>query len=640
MRAVRDIAFGLLLMLASASAWALGLGQIQVKSQPGQPLLAEIPIISSDPEELRGLQARLASPDVFRRIGLQAPSGIISDLQFTLAIGADGQPLIRVTTPQPVQEAALTFLVEVDWGQGRLVREYTALVDAPRTLEAPLAPPVQAPVAAQPSTVVREPAPAPATPATPVAVQPRPQPAAQPTPVPAQPVATAQPRSDTHQVQRGETLSKIAAEHRGQASLDQMMVAMLQANPEAFIGGDINRLRQGASLRLPSHDQLQQVDVAQASALVQTHMSRWRAARSGRASTQAGQTLIAEGAAPAAAASTSAAAAAAPARAAARLEIAPTGAQDSAGAGTQSGLAAGGEGDMLRQELTETLAARDSEVAELRERVAELEKISSDQQRLLEFKDSQLAQVQHNTAEQDTSATTGIWWWAAPLLLLVAAIAWLFARRRQKAPASGYLRHKTSLAYAAASEPAQAGSEPVDPAPFVPEAEVETEAEVVEIEDEAEPFVEPDVVAEADGPDLAPDPADTTVPAQAAEVAPPAPTPAWGLTGQATTKTATPAQWSVPAWHGGGNDPIEILDRSIASLIAPPADAPQPLTPSVVEGTPGIADIDANDDRLELARAYIELGDTESARGLLDEVAASGDPQLAKAARELLQSLG
>ena len=87
------------------SAWALGLGQINVISQRDQPLLAEIPIISNDSTELEALQARLASPETFARIGLSPPQGIVSDLQFSVALDANGRPVIRVTSAAPVQQS-------------------------------------------------------------------------------------------------------------------------------------------------------------------------------------------------------------------------------------------------------------------------------------------------------------------------------------------------------------------------------------------------------------------------------------------------------------------------------------------------------------------------------------------------------
>ncbi|HSR64518.1 MAG TPA: hypothetical protein VLM17_02795 [Xanthomonadaceae bacterium] len=172
-------ALAIALAIAAGPASALGLGQIQVKSQPGQPLLAEIPIVSSDPSELQGLQVQLASPETFRRIGLEPPQGDVSQLHFEPAIDAQGRPVIRITSPAPVQQPLLTFLLEVDWSGGRLVREYSALVDTPRTVAAPAQPPIEAPTVAVPNTI--------ATPATPVAAAPVPAPP--PVPAPARPAA-------------------------------------------------------------------------------------------------------------------------------------------------------------------------------------------------------------------------------------------------------------------------------------------------------------------------------------------------------------------------------------------------------------------------------------------------------------------
>ena len=162
------IAIASALLLAAGNAWALGLGQIEVKSRRNQPLLAEIPIISTTPGELEALQARLASPETFRRVGLSPPTGVAANLQFSLGSDARGRPVIRVTTVAPVDQAVLNFLIEVDWGQGRLVREYSALVDAPRTASAPLQPAISAPVVAAPNVVQRPLQQAPAAVAPPV----------------------------------------------------------------------------------------------------------------------------------------------------------------------------------------------------------------------------------------------------------------------------------------------------------------------------------------------------------------------------------------------------------------------------------------------------------------------------------------
>ncbi|WP_036167015.1 hypothetical protein, partial [Lysobacter dokdonensis] len=168
---LRRIALAIALAVAAGPVAALGLGQIQVKSRVDQPLLAEIPIVSTDPGELEQLQARLASPETFRRIGLEPPSGAAADLQFTVALDDRGRPVIRVTSSAPVSQPLVTFLVEVDWGSGRLVREYSALLDTPRTVAAPAQPPIQAPSVA-PSNVIERP----------VAAAPQPPPEPQPAP--------------------------------------------------------------------------------------------------------------------------------------------------------------------------------------------------------------------------------------------------------------------------------------------------------------------------------------------------------------------------------------------------------------------------------------------------------------------------
>ncbi|WP_425478341.1 type IV pilus assembly protein FimV, partial [Stenotrophomonas pictorum] len=138
---------------------ALGLGDIRVLSKPGQPFLAEIPIISSDPGELENATVGLASPVTFERVGLARPQGLVSELQFQFAQDREGRAVIRVTSAAPVQVPALGFLIEVDWGQGRLVREYSALVAAPETATAVAEPVIEAPAAAPSNLIVREPEP-------------------------------------------------------------------------------------------------------------------------------------------------------------------------------------------------------------------------------------------------------------------------------------------------------------------------------------------------------------------------------------------------------------------------------------------------------------------------------------------------
>src|SRR5690606_18465568 len=364
------------LLLISSSALALGLGQIRVLSGPGQPLLAEIPIISNQPGELENARVRLASAETFARVGLQPPSGLVRELDFEITADAQGRAVVRVTSDRPVDVAALSFLVEVDWGQGRLVREYSALVDAPQSAVAIEAPVIEAPQALPSDMIVREPEPAP-LPSLPAA-EPLPEPAPAPAPAPAPvrapspptPVAaSAAPGETLARVERGQTLSHVVAGmDRGGYSREQAMVALLRANPEAFIGGNIHRVRAGAELRMPDAGDF--ADAASARAAVSEQTARWR-----QLSQPVPQPVLAgvdgqDGGTPAAAPAAPAATAAA--ASGARLEIAPAAAAEGTQAAT-SGLGSGGEGDMLANEqlrqAQEDLATRDSELQELRSRV-------------------------------------------------------------------------------------------------------------------------------------------------------------------------------------------------------------------------------------------------------------------------------
>jgi pilus assembly protein FimV len=581
---------GLLLALASSPVFALGLGQIEVRSRPGEPLLAEIPIVSSDPRELEQLRARLASPDTFRRVGLEPPQGIVSDLQFSVALDARGQPVVRVTSAAPVQQPVLTFLVEVDWGQGRLVREYSALVAAPGSAAAVAQPVIQAPVAPPPSTVVREPIvreplpPAPPVQAEPLAEappppDPTPTSAPEPLPPPAPaPVAVAPPpappaaRDASVTVQQGQTLVEIAAQmDREGHSLNQAMLALLRVNPEAFIDDNINLVRAGAVLRMPGREELARLDSAQANAQVRTHVRRWRETRQ-----PAPQPAVAA-AASADAGDEAAASGEAPRTTDARLEIVPPG--GGTNPGTRSGLSADGEGEMLRTELQqskEELAARDAELAELRARIAELEELQGKQQELLSLKDSELATVQQRLAGQegtpDEARAAAPWVLGGLALLLLAAIAWLLLRRR-KAPVPPPVRRSYDSAALAASMPGTAK-----------DAASDSKA----------------VAATARAADPT---AGAAVAAPAADVA------------------------GSPTWHAGksANDP-----GATSSPGAPATDGIAAPGQRAEGGREG----------LELARAYIDLGDEEAARGLLREVLHGRDPVAREEAARLLRELG
>nr|WP_255784039.1 FimV/HubP family polar landmark protein [Lysobacter chinensis] len=587
-------ALALALVVASGSAAALGLGEIVVRSRVDQPLLAEIPIISSDPAELERLQARLASPETFARVGLEPPQGVVSDLRFMVGLDNAGNPVVRVTSAQPVNQAALTFLVEVDWGQGRLVREYSALLDTPRTVSAPAQPPIEAPVAAPSNAIVREPVvPANENPAG-TASAPSASGDAVPTegtvaedqvPAEPRPVAVARPvrriDGDSYEVGSGDTLSQIASRIDGARglSLNQRMAALLQANPEAFIGGNIHRVKSGAVLRIPDAAAMAAFDPADANALVREQTRQWRQpAATVPQPADAGR--VGEPA-PASAAAQNAAVADA------RLEIVPPGASDAAQAGNQSGISAGGEGNMLRQDTQqaqETLAAREAELAEMKARLAELEQLQQQQQKLLELKDSELAEVQQRLAQSAqaqpaTEQGTAMPWLFGGFGLLLAALAGGWALRQRnarpvfRAPDESRGERRPSLADAfaggAVAAPAASGDED-EAGPVSPQAAGPVDDGI----DEAVPAV---VIADGDAGDRP------------------------------------------PAWH-------------TASSESQAAHAPV-VTAADGAGTGG------GNERLELARAYIALGDRDSARQLLAEVRLHGDLAARQQAMQMLREL-
>ena len=562
---------GLGLALLSNAALALGLGEIKVKSQPGQPLLAEIPIISSEQGELEQLRARLASPTTFERVGLPRPQGLVNELDFSVALDEAGRPVVRVTSRTPVDVPAVNFLIEVDWGQGRLVREYSALVSAPGTLAAASQPVIDAPVAAPTDTIARPVQPVMATPPESVPAErtplPAPPRAPAPAPVAAAPAPQVAPGDALAPVRRGQSLSQVAAPlARAQGyTLDQAMVALLRANPEAFINGNINLLKQGAVLRVPESAEAQTIREDEAAALVRSQIAEWRRARAPIPQPAA----VVE---PAAAATTAPQAPRTAPVADARLEIAPAAAGTS-GSGTQSGVSAGGEGEMLAneqlQQSKEDLAAREAEVQELRSQVAELEKLKAQQEKLLAMKDSDLAAAQQRLA-QGSGGEGGVpvWAWAGFGLLFVGALAWGFAQRRQRIapapvprnPVFGHAPADSRAAELAAAMP-QAATPEAEPAPS--------------------PVLEPAV----------------SVPVAATPTSSPKPAPAMG-----------------PTWHAGGG-------------MAPAAPVTSPQAP-------------AGRDRLELAVAYLDLGDVATARDLLNEVAAGHDATARDEALQLLREIG
>ena len=255
-----------LLGLSGTGAHALSLGRLTVQSALGEPLRAEIDVPEITADEAASLKAGVALPDAFVAAGMEY-NPAMSSLQATLQRRADGRAYLRLSSERTINDPFVDLILEATWSQGRIVRDYTLLFDPPTLRKAPAAPTLaQVPTAPVVTNLPPKTAAAPsaAEPAratsTAKAAAPRPAaPAAAPTEV----------SGDQFTVKKGDTASKIANSIKpAGVSLDQMLVAMLRSNPEAFVNDNLNRIRAGAVINIPKTELAQSVSPAEASKLV------------------------------------------------------------------------------------------------------------------------------------------------------------------------------------------------------------------------------------------------------------------------------------------------------------------------------------------------------------------------------------
>ncbi|MFA6229447.1 MAG: FimV/HubP family polar landmark protein [Rhodanobacter sp.] len=379
------------LALGSSHVLALDLGQVQVKSTLGQPLLAEIPLHPADAAELKNLTVQLASGDEFTRAGIVGGRPSIP-LHFSVVNSASGAKVIRITSTVAVDDPYLDLLIEVNGHAGKSVREFAILLDPPGLNSAP---PAAVAAAAPTSTVTR--AKAAATPA-PTRSAPATKPAT-PMPKAAARLAAVANNGEYGPVSSGQTLSGIARSTAPSGvDVQQMMLALKQANPDAFYRDNINALKSGAVLRVPSAAEAQAMTLAAAIAEVSRQNSDWRAGTPGKPS------VVAD-------AATRANASSAPTGKAGvvedRLALVPA---KASGAGSQ-GNNAGGKGDKsvasLRQDLLraqEATASLQQQSNDLKSRLKDLSDINGKNERLLSLKDNEIAELQSKLAEARKTA--------------------------------------------------------------------------------------------------------------------------------------------------------------------------------------------------------------------------------------------
>ncbi len=387
----RKIGWAVAACLLPAPVFALGLGKLVLESALNEPLEARIELLTPTREELDSLNIALADSVAFERAGVERQFAL-SGLKFELREAEEGPDHIRVYSRDAMREPFLNFLVEINWSKGRLVREYTVLLD----------PPLYDPGMRVPAPVTA--VPKPATAATPSDATLDMEPG----------VSTDSPATSTMNytggdygpVQEKETLWAIASQMRpnDSISVQQMMLALYRTNPEAFINNNINGLRRGQVLRMPPESELTALTREQAFAESQSQHAAWDPSQLAQAATPVPQAAPAVPQPPPAAAPAVSAAAPAPAKETnpeLRL-VAPDKAGTGAGqsAGDTKGAATGQNLDLANEQLS----ALTQENIDLKDRVVEAETIIEDLKRLIALKDDEIAALQNNLGASDTIA--------------------------------------------------------------------------------------------------------------------------------------------------------------------------------------------------------------------------------------------
>ncbi len=374
-----SLAVSLALGVASFDAAALGLGDIQIKSALYQSFNADIELLAVKKGAIDSVKVALASQETFEKAGVQR-SFMLTKLRFTPERLPDGSSVIRVTSREPIREPFLNFLIEVNWPEGRMIREYTVLLDPPRdesraspggiatarTLGGPIIGASEEPIITPLARGEGE------------------------TGVGAPP-----PPGGYGPVRAKETLWSIAKRFKyPEAEMDQMVMAILRANPHAFIDGHVNNMRKGVMLQIPSVDEVLTLNPMQARNQYRGQLASW----SGAGPVATGQVARGKPAAKSAPAQAAGTRAGGGAKPSGELKI---------GAGGQT-AAASGQVQRLEQELAVAQEAAESarrENDELRARLDALEAQIRDMQQLLALKDEQITQIQEQQAASSGAAT-------------------------------------------------------------------------------------------------------------------------------------------------------------------------------------------------------------------------------------------
>lgn len=264
----------------SAMAYAVGLGSINVVSALGQPLKAEIELIEVSKSDKPSLIARLASPDAYKGAGLEYPFGV--KYSFDVVSRASGEPYLVLSSNREINDPFVSLLVELSWASGKLMREYTFLLDPPGYVAAQpgksaveaVAPVQSVPMEAAPKKTVET-----SIPVRPVETAPARQ-VERAVEKKVTPTEKSSVSTGTITVKSGDTLNKIAAQNKpADISLERMLVALYRANADQFDGQNMNRIRSGKILRVPERDEVAGVAQVDAVQEIRAQVADWNAYR-------------------------------------------------------------------------------------------------------------------------------------------------------------------------------------------------------------------------------------------------------------------------------------------------------------------------------------------------------------------------
>ncbi len=363
----------LLLLCIPSTAYTLGLGDLQKRSQLNERFYATVPIINAKGEELDTLTVKLADVERFRRAGLERPASL-SQLRFEIVQTRDGPDYIKITSTEPIREPFINFLIEVNWSKGRLFREYAALLDPPAYKGRSSLPPTRPATDREPprGAIVRDKSTAP--------------------PWRPERRAAGGAGGSYGPTVSGDTLWEIALSVRTDPSLSvqQIMFALLDANPDAFfLDNNINALKRGVVLQLPERGDNARMSQREAMQLVSKHSTLWEQYRqrvAASAQPQPAGEVSSSGAAGAPAV------AAGPAADEAQLKLlAATG-------GASPDSLAPGNVDKGLSIAQETVASQKQEIGELSSKLTEADEIIKLLRKQIEIKDADLAALQAKVA--------------------------------------------------------------------------------------------------------------------------------------------------------------------------------------------------------------------------------------------------